>query len=490
MPRVSRTSSDWRSVTLVLILQCCIADVRRRVFHLFKHEARSALGLMAYRQEGRLLKSHGRTHDSSEVQSTRVLLQISSACSSTSSRIRKEEEKEQKVSLQEQLVERDQHITRLQDALQCEREKNSRLQSRCNQQALELKRREQLVNRMREKLSQFTDRHRDRGVSIEILNALPKPSGQREPVSRSARPDGRKEEALRLMLERREAELREAMKLRHSLTTLLHTLRTDMQQTLNEIVDSEDEKTDTSRLVQAEQSLGDHVTGGVFLEWTHVQQRLRDLQSQSPAAVGTDQEKLLAQLEEELEQSRELVRVQQQLLQDSVIAPLPDPLIDSYYLEEWERLQDKWAEFDRQRRSFQQERQAFTDAAIRLGRERCEFEQQKASLLKQQFLSTSPVMKTSHSNRRESTALSELRMMAPDRLSLSPCITPSSEGSEVMPWSEQNTGMTPNTPELYCVLQLPLYCRESASPPSETWVKETQRVDFSHDKQNMDNWPF
>lgn len=36
------------------------------------------------------------------------------------------------------------------------------------------------------------------------------------------------------MLERREAELREAMKLRHSLTTLLHTLRTDMQQVINQ----------------------------------------------------------------------------------------------------------------------------------------------------------------------------------------------------------------------------------------------------------------
>lgn len=31
------------------------------------------------------------------------------------------------------------------------------------------------------------------------------------------------------MLERREAELREAMKLRHSLTTLLHALRVDME---------------------------------------------------------------------------------------------------------------------------------------------------------------------------------------------------------------------------------------------------------------------
>lgn len=40
----------------------------------------------------------------------------------------------------------------------------------------------------------------------------------------------RQEEAvLRLVLERREAELREAMKLRHRLTTLLHALRVNME---------------------------------------------------------------------------------------------------------------------------------------------------------------------------------------------------------------------------------------------------------------------
>lgn len=45
-----------------------------------------------------------------------------------------------------------------------------------------------------------------------------------------ARPFCRREEAaLRLVLERREAELREAMKLRHSLTTLLHALRVNME---------------------------------------------------------------------------------------------------------------------------------------------------------------------------------------------------------------------------------------------------------------------
>ncbi|KAI4880679.1 hypothetical protein NFI96_010832, partial [Prochilodus magdalenae] len=344
------------------------------------------------------------------IQTTHVSLQASPP-HSTSYRILQEEQKENSSSLQEQLVERDQYIARLQDALRLEREKNVKLQSRFNQQGAELRRKEQHTNRMREKLSQFTDRHRDRGATIEIINTLPKPSGRREPTSRSARADARKEQALQLMLERREAELREAMKLRHSLTTLLHALRTDMQRTLQDSVDTEEEaedQVDTSWLGQSEQSLGDHVTGGVVLEWKHLKKRLQVLQSESPVAVRTDQEKLLAQLEEELEQSRELVRVQQQLLQDNMDSPLPDALTDSYYLEEWDRLQDRWVELKRQRRNFQQERQAFTDAAIRLGHERCVFEQQKAALLKQQFLSTSPITKPSHSNRRESTALGEL----------------------------------------------------------------------------------
>ncbi|XP_036416150.1 afadin- and alpha-actinin-binding protein [Colossoma macropomum] len=448
---------------------------------------------MAYKHGGRPLVSFGRVQEFSEIQTTHASLKASPP-HSTSYRILQEEEKVKNSSLQEQLIERDQYIARLQDALRLERERNVKLQSRFNQQGLELRRREQHANRMREKLSQVTDRHRDRGASIEIMNALPKPSGRREPVSRAARADWRKDQALQLMLERREAELREAMKLRHSLTTLLHALRTDMQQTLQDSVDAEEEEeeeedeqqeVDTSWLVQSEQSLGDHVTGGVVLEWTQVKKRLRELQSESPVAVRTDQEKLLAQLEEELEQSRELVQVQQQLLQDNVDSPLPDALIDSYYLEEWERLQDRWVELKHQRRSFQQERQAFTDAAIRLG---CVFEQQKAALMKQQFLTTSPITKTSHSNRRESTALGELRMAAPDSLALSPCapITPSSEGSEG-PGSAQNI-MTPSTPELYSVLQLNYYCRSVESPPP--FQKEPQGGVFSPDHQNMDDWPF
>ncbi|XP_056622981.1 afadin- and alpha-actinin-binding protein [Triplophysa dalaica] len=356
------------------------------------------------------------------------------------------------------------------------------LQSRCNQQMMEQKRREQHIHRMREKLSQLTDRQKYH--TMEVLNVLPKRPGRGGAAFKTAKADGRMEDALRLQLDRREAELREAMRLRHGLTTLLHMLRKDMAQ-----VRFSEDAFDDKVLLQSEQCLGDHVTGGVVQEWTRVQKRLRAMLSQDPVAKGTDQEKLLAQLEAEVEQSGQLIRVQQQLLQDSVTPPLPVALMDCYYLEEWERLQDRWEELKRQRRSFRRERQAFTDAAIRLGHERCEFEQQKASLLKTDFLSISPVQRHSQWNRRESTALSELRAVVPDHLCLSPCApcTPSSEVSEVTVWSRQQRVMTPNTPELYSALKLP-YFRSERTPQFDSWGDGNER-DVTPNKLNMD-WPF
>lgn len=113
--------------------------------------------------------------------------------------------------------------------------------------------------------------------------------------------------------------------------------------------------------------------------------------------VGTDHDKLLVRLETDLKESQQLVRLQQQLLQvwssiihiytqfhllaseilailslclqDNIASPVHSELADSYFLEEWERLQLHWAELDHQRRTFERERQSFTDAAIRLSHE-------------------------------------------------------------------------------------------------------------------------
>lgn len=327
----------------------------------------------------------------------------------------------------------DDHIARLQEMLKCERTKSSRLQLRCNHQEAELRRREQSMSKMKERLSLFTDRHKDRGPSIKILNTLKSAQGKREQP-----PSTRKleEEALHLMLERREAELREAMKLRHSLASLLHALRCDMEQTLSELERSKDGTFSVDkRLDQAERALGDHVTGGVVQSWRLVQKTLGTFTCEGITEFGTDHDKLVAQLESELKQSQQLIQMQQQLLQDNMESPVPS--------EEWGRLRDHWAEFEHQKRTFERERGAFTDAAIRLSHERHDFEQMKASLLKQQFLCDSPVFDLSGIkplNTPESA------------MALSPAAV--SKSGDVTGDVSRLRVRTPSTPELYSALSL------------------------------------
>ncbi|CAK6973447.1 LOW QUALITY PROTEIN: afadin- and alpha-actinin-binding protein A [Scomber scombrus] len=404
----------------------------------------------------------------------------------------REEHKPQGHSLRKQIKESDEHVARLQDLLRCERTKCTRLQLRCNQQDAELKRREQLSNRLKERLSQQIDRHREKGPSIEVLNLPPGARGKREQPVKSFRPSAKREEAtLRVMLERREAELREAMKLRYNLTTLLHALRVDMERTLSDSVDVEDEaQNEDMRLDEAEVALGDHVTGGVVQGWKLVQRRLCEVLSEGHTGGGTDHDKLLAQLETELKASQQLVKLQQQLLQDSLMSPVPSELADSYFLEEWERLQVRWAELDHQRRTFERERQTFTDAAIRLSHERHDFEQQKAFLLKQQYLCDSPQFgQEAQSSNRESIALSLVHN------SISGCvpITPSSTKSGATSVSGLHQGrirvQTPSTPELYSALNLSYNCRARDDHQSETWYGRADRMVHRTQSPDLD-WSF
>ncbi|KAJ8363043.1 hypothetical protein SKAU_G00118740 [Synaphobranchus kaupii] len=413
------------------------------------------------------------------------------SCSATSWASRKESrarERGRGASLRDQLTESEQHIARLQDTLRHEREKCARLQSRCTQQAVDLRRREQHSGRLKERLGQLADGNRGRRPSIEVLNTLPRVPGKG--TTSRVRTQGRREEdVLTVMLERREAELREAVQLKQCLTALLCSLRADMERTLQDCMVGGSQGPDCKRLIQSEAALGEHVTGGVVQGWNKVQKRLEEFINEgfSSVAVGTDQEKLLAQLETDLEQSKQLVRLQQQLLQDNIGTALPPSLADSYYLEEWERLQAKWVEFESQRRSFQRERQAFTDAAIRLGHERRQFEQQKATLLRQQFLCHSPFLPTSHS-RRDSSSLS---ISGSDHMTYSSCRpeTPSSLESGIMPWAGQSGVQTPSTPELYSALRIPFYRRSSMESPSQVDGWEG-RPDRGPNSTSVLDWSF
>ncbi|XP_043970287.1 afadin- and alpha-actinin-binding protein isoform X2 [Gambusia affinis] len=383
---------------------------------------------------------------------------------------------EQGDSLRDQLRVTDEHVARLQGDLRSERLKSSRLQLQCSQQEAELKRREMLCSRLKERLSQLTDRHK--GPSIEVINFPPGSRGKREQLGKSVRfTAGREEAALRLMLERREAELREAMKLRHSLTTLLHALRVDMEQWLPEFLDVT--RDGEKKLDETEAALGEHLTGGVVQSWRLVQKKLQSVLSEGQTAAGTDHDKLMAQLEIELRESQEVVRLQQQLLQDSLVSTVPSELSDSYFLEEWERLQMSWAELTHQRRTFERERQAFTDAAIRLSHERRDFEQQRGLFLKQQYLCDSPLFQKEATNRRDSSAFN---FAGVGGANLSGClpISPSPSDSGNVAAHGLHEGrvrvQTPSTPQLYSALNL-TYNNQSreADHRLETWEGSADR---------------
>ncbi|XP_034453189.1 afadin- and alpha-actinin-binding protein [Hippoglossus hippoglossus] len=426
---------------------------------------------------------------------------LNELCHSAPWRADRDEHGEQGDALREQLQEMDEHVARLQDMLRCERTKCTHLQLRCSQLEAELRRREQHSIRLKERLSQqLSVRHKEKGPSIEVLNFPPGGRSRREqPIKSFVSTAKREEAALRLMLERREAELREAMKLRHSLTTLLHALRVNMEQTLSDSVDVEDVEDegqqDDKILYEAEVALGDHVTGGVVQSWRKVQRRLGDVQSEGHTGDGTDHDKLLAQLGTELRESQQLVRLQQQMLQGNLASPVPSELADSYFLEEWERLQLRWAELHHQRRTFERERQSFTEAAIRLSHERRDFEQQKASLMKQQYLCDSSLCGKGapSSKRRDGTALN-FSGLRPTSISGCLPITPSSAGSGTAALSVLYQGrvrvQTPSTPELYAALNLSYNCRSiEVDPQSETWDCGTEKMVDAPQASHLD-WSF
>ncbi|NXC18662.1 ADIP protein, partial [Corythaeola cristata] len=86
-----------------------------------------------------------------------------------------------------------------------------------------------------------------------------------------------------------------------------------------------------------------------------------------------DHELETEKLELEIQQCKEMIKTQQQLLQQQLMSPCDDDttllLQDCYLLEERERLQEEWRLFQEQKKNFEKERRSFTEAAIRLGLE-------------------------------------------------------------------------------------------------------------------------
>ncbi|KAM4676227.1 uncharacterized protein O3C94_008814 isoform 2-T2 [Discoglossus pictus] len=225
-------------------------------------------------------------------------------------------------------------------------------------------------------------------------------------------------------------------------------------------------------------------------------------QPASQADVGhvisvTDHEKELTrlreeiqELREELEKSNELIANQQQLLQEQMLPQpgeaLPSPLWDAYFLEEQLRLQQDKESFEAQRLAFQEERNKFTEAAIRLGRERLQFKSDQALFIKQQFLNMTPGLSTPPWKKTPPwsalTPDSSARSLIHPKVSL----TPHLYGVSTSLGRRETTSdpMTPTTAELYRVLRLAPPSRSVlASQTMERSVREEETK-----SEDMQRW--
>nr|XP_060615774.1 afadin- and alpha-actinin-binding protein-like [Anolis sagrei ordinatus] len=304
------------------------------------------------------------------------------------------------------LKEEKNEITKLQNSLANQK----------HQHLHEMKRKEQELFRLKEKMNQLLTERRDKRGTIDILNVLPRPDGKRT-TWKTGKSLGRKEEELfRTQLAKQERREQTLALENAKLKQLLKEVGQDMEQLLSK---------DVSQAQGMEQSSPYEV----FQEqWCSLRNHLKTLgyqgascifpstavmtdgsrfskgEGQDPVISGTDHDKEIIKLKREIEESRAQMAQLQQCFQEqltsAISSELPEHLKGSYFLEEEQRLLEERDMFKEQKKAFEIERENFTEAAIRLGWERKQFEEQKALLLKEEFFRSLPRTERKDPNRR------------------------------------------------------------------------------------------
>lgn len=146
------------------------------------------------------------------------------------------------------------------------------------------------------------------------------------------------------------------------------------------------------------------LTNGIRLQWRKLKSHVESLDSQASLVDMSDRdnkdsvsrvthEEEMYKLRLEIQQCKDYIRMQQQLLQRQLSSPCDDEvasLLNNCFMHQEERLRGDWKTLEEQRKIFDKERSNFTEAAIRLSHERKAFEENRALWLKHQFLNSSP----------------------------------------------------------------------------------------------------
>uniref|UniRef100_A0A663MGP6 SSX family member 2 interacting protein n=1 Tax=Athene cunicularia TaxID=194338 RepID=A0A663MGP6_ATHCN len=312
----------------------------------------------------------------------------------------------------------------LHQLLKTEKDEVQKLQniisSRATQYNHDMKRKEREYNKLKERLHQLVMNKKDKKIAMEVLNYVGRADGKRG-AWRTDKTEARNEEEMYKVLlsdyEQRQkqllvenAELKKVLQqMKKEIILLLPPQKQKPKERSEDGLVLSDPEEDIGELNKENmwelscETVREQLTNSIRKQWRMLKNHVEKLDNQvSRVHSGTlnekdvisreDHELETEKLELEIQQCKEMIKTQQQLLQQ-LMSPCDDDttllLQDCYLLEERERLQEEWRLFREQKKNFEKERRSFTEAAIRLGLERKAFEEDRGAWLKQQFLSMS-----------------------------------------------------------------------------------------------------
>ncbi|XP_075954384.1 synovial sarcoma, X breakpoint 2 interacting protein a [Anarhichas minor] len=380
-------------------------------------------------------------------------------------------------------------IKTLQSCLKTEKDEVQKLQSiiagRASQYSHDAKRKEREAAKLKERLSQLLVDRRDKKLAIDVLNCLGRSDGKRSHWKTAKATVGHEGEMYKSLLNDYEASQRSLMLENAELKKVLQRMKKEMMHILSphqpsprgaaaddsrDQADSDGEETagDPSRetLDQSCEHAREQLANSIRRQWRKLRNHMEKLDSQASqvqSQLESQQEVIPREAHEdemermrcEVQQCKEFIQAQQQLLQQQLNTSFDDEtaalLNDCYTLEEKERLKEEWRLFEEQKRNFERERKNFTEAAIRLGREKKAFEEDRASLLKNQFLNMTPF--TDRRRCSSSDGQSALSIRSEPEMRMSSTKAKSVKSSTSTPNSSQSAAV-PSTTELYRTLRL------------------------------------
>ncbi|TNM98502.1 hypothetical protein fugu_014748 [Takifugu bimaculatus] len=319
-------------------------------------------------------------------------------------------------------------IKTLQSCLKTEKDEVQKLQniiaSRATQYSHDAKRKEREAAKLKERLSQLLIDRKDKKLAIDVLNSLGRADGKRSHWKTAKVTASHEGEMYKSLLSDYEASQRSLMLENSELKKVLQQMKKDMIHILSPRqasnrgacaddsqeqvdLDREEEAGDCCRdtLDQSCEHAREQLTNSIRQQWRKLRNHVEKLDSQASQVqnqlqAGKDvipretHEDEMEEMRREVQQCKEFIQAQQQLLQQQLNSSLDDEtaafLNDCYTLEEKERLKEEWRLFEEQKRNFARERKNFTEAAIRLGREKKAFQEDRDTWLKNQFLNMTP----------------------------------------------------------------------------------------------------